>query len=959
MPWSTPGDNNGSPVKEPAGPATAEPGGDDRRIVRRFSRADALKRVTSIVSPYNLTDDNKPQPRTSYTYFDNGWVKSQSEEKFVRPTDTRSIKTHAIDYDYDPEGNQTLWRTNPEGAAQNNREVTRTFYPNGTLATRTASKPLGGAAKKTVRQYEYFYNQNNSLVQIDDYDARVNERDDPNPELGRKRTTLISRDAAERQTLVNETWPGGRDTLFRYDTAGNVEYRQTDGIWPGDNDRTVDPGENLAPPAGENAKETKFTYDALNREQAADVDAGFDGTHNTTRTTSTTWWPSGDMRTRTKPNGTEETRYYTARGELAQKIRDPQGAGLDTDKLTYHYDGDGNRETDERGDHLFNPRGQLVRWQRGSKYASSDAAKNKAGKIVTYTRNPAGETVDQTDTFRPPQITSDSTTHFQYHGERLRWTETKRSTAQGEQTQHSDYTYDDFGSVTKIVHDQDGPGADDPKEPADAPPVGVSCNELPNEAEKKITRYCFDEFERMVQSQGQGVDKPTVYVYDGLDRRDRSTVDENGNDPGGIKNHDYAYIGTSPQLSRETDKDGKQKTYDYDSDGRRLGQSVKTSTDTTFKPYATDGNGSVEGLEDPNGGFGDPAKPDTYLYDPYGESENVGTATEKNDPGLSDAAKDNPFRFEGFYYDSGVKTYDMQARNYRPDIGRFLSQDRYESAAGDELLQADPLTQNRYAFAGGNPVMNVEFDGHKLYSDGGHAGPKKRPRGGGGTRGARAPAPPTSSWAPAPRPVVAPRGYSTTFNFNTMRIGYAPLPVLSPPGGFRWPAVEQKEGNAWDGMSGYISGVASGLTFGALKPTLAGADPTTRRYQNGIGNGELYSLAVPLPTGKLRGVRAIEEGVTGATRAREGAKAGEEATTAGRSALAADEVASPTAPFGRPGPDYEWRGTDKGSWYNPKTGEYWHPDPSHPKPHGPHWDYRDPNGGKWRIYPDGRMEPKP
>ncbi len=28
-------------------------------------------------------------------------------------------------------------------------------------------------------------------------------------------------------------------------------------------------------------------------------------------------------------------------------------------------------------------------------------------------------------------------------------------------------------------------------------------------------------------------------------------------------------------------------------------------------------------------------------------------------------------------------------------------------------LQADPLTQNRYAFAGGNPVTNVEFDGHK------------------------------------------------------------------------------------------------------------------------------------------------------------------------------------------------------------------------------------------------------
>ncbi len=45
-------------------------------------------------------------------------------------------------------------------------------------------------------------------------------------------------------------------------------------------------------------------------------------------------------------------------------------------------------------------------------------------------------------------------------------------------------------------------------------------------------------------------------------------------------------------------------------------------------------------------------------------------------------------------------------------MGRFLTQDRYEAADGDLNLQVDPLTQNRYAFAGGNPVSNVEFDGH-------------------------------------------------------------------------------------------------------------------------------------------------------------------------------------------------------------------------------------------------------
>jgi hypothetical protein len=32
-------------------------------------------------------------------------------------------------------------------------------------------------------------------------------------------------------------------------------------------------------------------------------------------------------------------------------------------------------------------------------------------------------------------------------------------------------------------------------------------------------------------------------------------------------------------------------------------------------------------------------------------------------------------------------------------------------------LSTDPYTQNRYAFAGGNPISNVELDGHNVLSD--------------------------------------------------------------------------------------------------------------------------------------------------------------------------------------------------------------------------------------------------
>ena len=64
-----------------------------------------------------------------------------------------------------------------------------------------------------------------------------------------------------------------------------------------------------------------------------------------------------------------------------------------------------------------------------------------------------------------------------------------------------------------------------------------------------------------------------------------------------------------------------------------------------------------------------------------------------------------------------------------------------------------------------------------------------------------------------------------------------------------------------------------------------------------------------------------------------------------------------------PGKDFEWRGsgapsTGKGSWYNPKTKESLHPDLEHPEPYGPHWDYKTPDGGGYRIFPDGKISEK-
>jgi len=61
----------------------------------------------------------------------------------------------------------------------------------------------------------------------------------------------------------------------------------------------------------------------------------------------------------------------------------------------------------------------------------------------------------------------------------------------------------------------------------------------------------------------------------------------------------------------------------------------------------------------------------------------------------------------------------MGARRNGPDTTRFLQQDIFSGALATLGLATDPLTQNTYSLAGGNPVSHVEWDGHMLIADGG------------------------------------------------------------------------------------------------------------------------------------------------------------------------------------------------------------------------------------------------
>lgn len=103
--------------------------------------------------------------------------------------------------------------------------------------------------------------------------------------------------------------------------------------------------------------------------------------------------------------------------------------------------------------------------------------------------------------------------------------------------------------------------------------------------------------------------------------------------------------------------------------------------------YLTDALGSTVALADAAG-----AVRTAYGYDPYGVVQ------------VSGAANDNPFQYTGREND-GTGLYYYRARYYRPDWGRFVSEDPIGLAGGINL----------YAYAGNNPVQFKDPTG--LYAD--------------------------------------------------------------------------------------------------------------------------------------------------------------------------------------------------------------------------------------------------
>jgi len=728
-----------------------------RQVYERSERG-LVERITGVFNA--KTGNGDALTDTTITRNLAGWPVTSTDRQRGDDGSGWQQRTDPLHYEYDQHGNQIWWSSDGR-----KRQVRRSFYPSGQLRKKCG---LRSAAGDQEQVYSYRYDPSGALRLMVDWMhhqevppsspqacAEGENPDVPDGNLGPRRTA-IQRDKGGRPLLITENWSGGKDTRLRYvsKTPNLVESVQTDG--------TAGSGDGYT-----GGTSSVYGYDEQDRNVSVDVRDGGQLTGDVDRRTDLRWWPSGDRHRTLKPavddegeDRTTDTRFYDSQGRITQRVVDP--ATGDTRTHDYWHDVNGNRTKDEKGVSWYNARDQLTEWKRkrpghGPENDTYTGEKSWAGWVDdgsgTTELQPAkhlrfegldgaGQPRKITEVLKAPQpaglVTTTIVTENRYVGDELesalrRTVGTTPGATPFRSVQLDCSFYNAFGSQSSTYRqtiDPDEPGASDPDE----------CGDRSDPEGRLENRNVYDTFERLMAARARKHDEPDgsdvgqmqateVFCYDGLDRRDRRVTNLTGAlDPGAAsepedqvdrahtacttgqselgdaKAYDYSYLALTEQLTRES-REGKVHTYEYTATGERLGRLKVETTGRQWRAYDTDVQGSVVGLE--GALTGDVASADRYDTDPFG-------APVVDEEKLEDEAEENPFRFQGFYKDQRTGTYDMQARAYRPETGRFLQQDRYENPQADLTLAADPLTSSRYAFVAGNPGTRAEYDGHFL-----------------------------------------------------------------------------------------------------------------------------------------------------------------------------------------------------------------------------------------------------
>ncbi len=182
------------------------------------------------------------------------------------------------------------------------------------------------------------------------------------------------------------------------------------------------------------------------------------------------------------------------------------------------------------------------------------------------------------------------------------------------------------------------------------------------------------------------------------------------------------------RLQQVTDADDKKALYEYNGFGMRVGQQIFEQQDAVKKvEYVMDvtkrSHNLLQAIEDDevteyfwDGTVAASYQKDEvqyYLPDEMGTPlrtvNRAGNVIERyafDEFGKEQSEKkQNNVGYTGFIYDEFSGTYFAQAREYNPDLGRFLARDLVQG------LQSAPYTMNNYAYCWNRPMTFVDYDG--------------------------------------------------------------------------------------------------------------------------------------------------------------------------------------------------------------------------------------------------------
>ncbi len=163
---------------------------------------------------------------------------------------------------------------------------------------------------------------------------------------------------------------------------------------------------------------------------------------------------------------------------------------------------------------------------------------------------------------------------------------------------------------------------------------------------------------------------------------------------GGIV-HEYHLVGTQI-LSEEWNENGIQHliVYHYDAAGLPIGMTYRNSGYSYYECdtfiYVKNLQGDIIKVLDVSGNL-----LVSYTYDAWGSP----VTTTYSNGGASTAARFNPFRYRGYYYDTETGFYYLNSRYYDSEIGRFINADNRISGVGGDIRGYNP-----FVYCYNNPV---------------------------------------------------------------------------------------------------------------------------------------------------------------------------------------------------------------------------------------------------------------